>query len=242
MEKSAPHLDDPGEHAISERMQPLVGLLERVGKSDEHVIVSGTRGSDREWVARFIHAASPRQPRPFVVYAGAPNRSEMPAAVRRDNSVARAWFVATGGTLFIVDLYDLPDRDQAQLLRFLESRDSLTAAAPRRAPVRVVAATRSDLATTPHPASLRSSLFHRLNVLHVHIPPEAASAVDSEDDAPQSYSTFKEEKTRLLEAWEPTYLRELLSQVGGNLALAARTAGIARAHLYRLLKKYRLAR
>jgi DNA-binding NtrC family response regulator len=156
--------------------------------------------------------------------------------------LARAWFVATGGTLFIVELYDLLDRDQAQLLRLLESRDSRTSVAPCRAAVRVVAATRIDLATTPSPANLRSSLFHRLNVLHVHIPQEGASAVDSADGAPQSYSTFKEEKTRLLEAWEPTYLRELLSQVGGNLALAARTAGIARAHLYRLLKKYRLAR
>lgn len=235
-------LDDSEGPSPSERVQPLLGLLERVARSEEHVIVSGARRSDREWIARFIHTASPRQGRQFVIYAAAtPNRSGALAATRRDDSVAHAWFGATGGTLFIAELYDLPDRDQAQLLRFLESRDSHRGVAPRRATVRIVAATRSDVEMMSPPASFRSSLFHRLNVLHVHVPADPAIAVASED-ALRSHSTFREEKTRLLEAWEPTYLRALLSHVDGNLALAARTAGIARAHLYRLLKKYGLAR
>lgn len=224
----------------NERFRPLVGLLERVGQSDEHVIVSGSPGIDKELVARFIHAMSPRRACPFVTYAVSRKTMRSASSPDQSESVERAWLDATGGTLYIVELYDLTDGDQAQLLRFLELRDSPYPAAPRRAPVRVVAAARGDPAVCPHPEHFRSSLFHRLNVMSVYVPPEAASTVDPEEE--RSHLSFKEEKMRLLEEWEPEYLRELLWQVGGNLALAARTAGIARAHLYRLMKKHRLAR
>jgi DNA-binding NtrC family response regulator len=222
-------------------MRPLVGLLERVSRSDEHVVVCGESASDKAWVARFIHSESSRKARPFVTYvAAAPNRSVTPASAGTDGSIARAWFAATGGTLFIPELADLSDWDQAQLLRFLESRNFRSSLSERsHSPVRVIAAMRVLLVGS-QPASLRSSLFHRLNVMSIQLPPDHASLTD-EYDVP-SHLSFREQKMRLLEAWEPEYLRELLAQVGGNLALAARRAGIARAHLYRLLKKYRLAR
>lgn len=242
MPRSALNLNDVQGLREREPLRPFIALLERVGKSDEHVIISGSPDLDKEWVARFIHAVSPRHAWPFVIYAAQKTRPNTPM-VGRAESVERIWADATGGTLFIVDLYDLADGDQAQLLRFLESRDSPAyLPATRHSPVRVIAATRGDLAVPSHPENFRSSLFHRLNVMSVYIPPEIAATLDSEDDPPSSHLTFKEQKTRLLEAWEPEYLRELLYHVGGNLALAARTAGIARAHLYRLMKKHGLAR
>src|SRR5437773_11708171 len=117
MQARSRDLEDLDDLLASERMRPLVTLLERIGQSDEHVIVSGAPGLDKEQVARFIHSASPRQARPFVIYDAtiAQRRSESD-----DARVELAWTKATGGTLFIVELYDLTDRDQAQLLRSLE--------------------------------------------------------------------------------------------------------------------------
>jgi DNA-binding NtrC family response regulator len=56
------------------------------------------------------------------------------------------------------------------------------------------------------------------------------------------WKTFKEAKDLLLDQWENQYLREVLGRANGNMTLAARYAGIARGHLYRLLKKHNLVR
>jgi len=93
----------------------------------------------------------------------------------------------------------------------------------------------------PSRRNTESSLLVDL-LLRVRVPPNDEGGRDVRGLDAVPHLTFKEEKTRLLEAWEPEYLRELLEEVEGNLTVAARTAGIARAHLYRLLKKYRLAR
>lgn len=58
----------------------------------------------------------------------------------------------------------------------------------------------------------------------------------------RSLTTFKEAKDQLLEEWESEYLKEVLERAGGNITLAAQYAGIARGHLYRLLKKHGLCR
>jgi two-component system nitrogen regulation response regulator GlnG len=58
----------------------------------------------------------------------------------------------------------------------------------------------------------------------------------------EEWKTFKAAKDALLEEWESEYLRQVLERAGGNMTLAARYAGIARGHLYRLLKKHSLAR
>src|SRR5262245_224885 len=139
MERYAPKLDDVEEHHANERLRPLHPVLERVGLSDEHVIVTGTPSSDREWIGRFVHRASPRHDGPFVAYAPSPNWTATSATARRSSAVGRAWFSATGGTLFISELCDLMDQEQARLLRFLERSSHSGTIASRRAPVRVVA-------------------------------------------------------------------------------------------------------
>jgi DNA-binding NtrC family response regulator len=239
---------DPDLLDASRLSRSLVGLLERVGHSDEHVVVSGSSAVERELFAKLVHAASPRRAGPFVVYDSARAGSvTVGARSAREPSafvVERAWSEAMTGTLYVVEANDLSDCDQARLLRALESRD-VRAGTSRRlpSPVRVIASTDHDLGAAARDGRFRSSLFHRLNVMSIRIPDPCEDSGDVYDAIRQeSFLTFKEEKSRLLEAWEPEYLRELLHQVGGNLALAARTAGIARAHLYRLLKKYGLAR
>jgi len=58
----------------------------------------------------------------------------------------------------------------------------------------------------------------------------------------RSLAAFKEAKDQLLDEWESEYLKEVLERAGGNITLAAQYAGIARGHLYRLLKKHGLCR
>lgn len=228
----------------------LAEVLERVGRSDEHVVISGAPRRDRERIARFVHASSPRSGSPFVPYDPPTTRaanSQGPAQPGAAGAwIDRAWRRAKGGTLFVVELFELSDPDQAKLLRALEHRDVHAArhSEPVR-PVRVIAATSHDLSSVPREESLRASLYHRLNVMSVFVPEVGADEPASErrpTRAAEPLLTFKEEKTRLLETWEPEYLRELLDHSGGNVTVAARLAGIARAHMYRLLKKHRLVR
>ncbi len=87
------------------------------------------------------------------------------------------------------------------------------------------------------------SLSPDLSVLeeeHLHLPTgQRRSGVLL---AKQHFRTFKEAKDQLLEEWESDYLRQVLDRADGNLTLAARYAGIARTHFYRLLKKHGLSR
>lgn len=217
----------------------LVDLLERIGQSDEHVVVFGPPAFEKEPVARFIHANSPRRPFPFVIYAPRLTNESLPRAVPPSTGLGleRALAAANGGTLFLAELFELSDPDQASLLRAIETHGQHRAGARRR-PVRVIAATRRDFPDAARDTTLRSSLFHRLNVMSVRVP-------EPHEHGPArgpQLLTFKEEKLRLLETWEPEYLRELLCHVNGNVSVAAKTAGIARAHMYRLLKKHGLTR
>src|SRR5262249_47488454 len=58
--------------------------------------------------------------------------------------------------------------------------------------------------------------------------------------APQAIEDFHLAKEQLIEGWEREFLRKLLAAAGHNLSQAARASGLGRAHLYRLLKKYKL--
>jgi DNA-binding NtrC family response regulator len=235
--------DEPDLSWSSVRRRVPEGFLERVGRSDEHVVISGAPRREREHVARLVHAASPRRGSAFVVYDPSDARRAADAfgeTPLESAGIDRAWSLASGGALFLVELFELSDRDQAFLLRALGTRDAYpTRVSERPRPVRIIAATSHE--TSPIGA-LRSSLFHRLNVMNVRLSDLFETPGTSNAGAEDPPLTFKEEKTRLLEAWEPRYLRELLGHVDGNVTDAARIAGIARAHMYRLLKKYGLAR
>jgi len=217
-----------------------IDLLERIAASDEHVVISGPPHLEKEEVARFLHSKSPRQAFPFIVHASGGSRDNPTALGAPENAgfIERAWAAANGGTLFLAELFELTDRDQAKLLRAIESRDPRTHSGAGPRSVRVIAATGHDLSGAARGTTLRSSLFHRLNVMSVRVPDVGEDARMPDDSVHRL--KFKEEKMRLLEEWEPEYLRELMCHAKGNVSVAARVAGITRAHMYRLLKKHGL--
>lgn len=197
-----------------------------VAATDEPVLIIGETGTGKELLARAIHRASPRAEQPFVVV----NCSILPGNEPdgEADSQQETWSVqdvdagtirsAAGGTLFLDDVGDLPDRCQVELLQLLQD----TAAAPD---VRLVSATHEDLATAVQAGSFRNELYYRLNVVQLHMPrleerredvpllaARELASVAAETGRP--VQTFSPEAMELLVggAW-PGNIRQLLNTV-----------------------------
>ena len=164
-------------------MRQLAERMHRIRTSSSTVLVTGESGVGKELVARAIHAASPRPRAPFVPYncSAAPReliesqlfghkRGAFTGATSDNPGVARA---ARNGTLFLDEVGDLPPEVQPKLLRFLELGEiqPLGENAPLRVDVRVIAATNADLERAVEERRFRDDLFHRLNIIRLHVPP-----------------------------------------------------------------------
>jgi DNA-binding NtrC family response regulator len=158
---------DRGIIGESEPMQALVHGIRKVAQHDQPVMIIGELGAGKTMAARAVHNRSLRAAAPFVVFNCA-NYSE--------DAVAQALFgsngapgAAQGGTLLLANLHDLPTDGQQHLLRILDEK-VYAAGAPRKVDVRIMSAcTRAEIA---HMAAeqLNHDLYHRLNVLSLHVP------------------------------------------------------------------------
>ena len=167
----------------SKAMREIFALIEQIAPSNVSVLITGESGTGKEMVARTLHDLSPRKPRPFVAVncAAIPEsliESELfghekgaftGAAERR----AGCFELASGGTLLLDEIGEMPVATQAKLLRVLEERKlrRLGARAEQDVDVRVLAATNRDPAEAVAKGHLRSDLYYRLNVFHIHMPP-----------------------------------------------------------------------
>ena len=188
----------------SASMRRLFGLLDRVAPTDATVLVQGETGTGKGLVARALHDASRRADRGFVVVdCGAVQRelaeSELfghekgafsGAFARRQG----AFEIASGGTVFVDELGELELDLQPKLLRVLDAREVRPVGATRSTPVdlRVVAASRRDLAREVERGAFREDLFFRLSVVTVTIPPLR----DRAEDIPLLVEHFVDEVAR----------------------------------------------
>ncbi|MDP3498990.1 MAG: sigma 54-interacting transcriptional regulator [Myxococcales bacterium] len=177
----------------SKAMRAVYPRLEAAARSDVTVLLGGESGTGKELAARSIHQASPRASGPLVVLdCGAVSppllRSELFGHLRgaftgavRDHR--GAFERASGGTLFIDEVGELPLEHQATLQRAVETLEivPLGASAPVRCDVRIIAATRRDLAREVAGGRFREDLLYRLQVLPVTLPPLRERL----DDVPQ---------------------------------------------------------
>ena len=157
--------------------------IARAARSDETVLIVGETGSGKELVARAIHEHSARAAKPFVpVDAGAiPGtlwESELFGSVRgaftgADRDRSGVLETARGGTVFLDEIGEIPAEFQAKLLRFLQEKEyrPIGSGAPKKADVRVIAATNRPLASMVRERRFREDLFYRLNVLRIDVPP-----------------------------------------------------------------------
>ncbi len=167
----------------SPKMRQVLETASRAAAADATVLLRGENGTGKGVVARMIHEMSPRSARPFVV-VNCPSLSEelllselfghvrgaFTGALRDRGGRVEA---AEGGTLFLDEIGELPPDVQAKLLRFLQDKayERVGETDPRKANVRVIAATNRDLDAAVREKRFREDLFFRLSVIEIVLPP-----------------------------------------------------------------------
>lgn len=153
--------------------------VEKVAPTGSRVLISGPPGSGKEVVARFLHSRSRRNSGPFIVVNAAtmePDTLESELfGVERDRSVYKTGLFerAHGGTLFLDEVSEMPLTTQAKILRVLVDQTFERVGGSKRVQVdvRVVSATSQDLRAEIEAERFREDLYHRLNVVPIHVPP-----------------------------------------------------------------------
>jgi DNA-binding NtrC family response regulator len=158
-------------------------MLDRLAPTDATLLIIGETGTGKEMAARYIHAQSRRHSGPFLaVNCGALSESLAEAelfghekgAFTGATRAQRGWFeAASGGTLLLDEIGDLPLALQVKLLRVLQEREVIRLGSRAATPidVRVIAATNVDLRAAISEKRFREDLYFRLNVATVQLPP-----------------------------------------------------------------------
>lgn len=169
--------------ADSPAMQGILDTIAQVGPSDANVLITGEHGSGKEVVAQMLHAVSLRANKPLIAVntGGLPEgtfESELFGHVKGAFTDAGAdrigrFEMADTGTLFLDEIANVPLRQQAKLLRVLETgaMERVGSSRTQHVDVRVVSATNADLEAECRARNFRSDLFFRLNTVEIKIPP-----------------------------------------------------------------------
>lgn len=165
------------------QMQKAVKLARQAAASEANLLLTGESGTGKTVLARAIHSWSSRAARPFNIVSCPSIPSELleselfghmkgafTGAVR-DNPGRIA--ASDGGTLLLDEIADLPLPLQPKLLRFIQDREyeHVGDAVPRKADVRLIAATNAKLEDAVKAGRFREDLYFRLNVISIEIPP-----------------------------------------------------------------------
>jgi len=167
----------------AQAMREVVSILERIAPSDVPILIEGESGTGKDLLARAAHAMSKRSAGPYFAL----NMSAIPenlaeaelfghekgAFTGADQARAGFFAEAEGGTLFLDEVGLLPPALQPKLLRVLQDGEYIPVGSrkPRKANVRVIAATNEDLTRAVKEGKFREDLWFRLRVVPVRLPP-----------------------------------------------------------------------
>ncbi|WP_370464617.1 nitrogen regulation protein NR(I) [Microbulbifer sp. YPW1] len=179
-------------------MQEVFRAIGRLSHSNITVLINGESGTGKELVAAALHNHSPRKNQPFIAL----NMAAIPKDLMESElfghekgaftgaSAQRAgrFEQANGGTLFLDEIGDMPAETQTRLLRVLADGEFYRVGGhtPVKVDVRIIAATHQDLERLVEQHKFREDLFHRLNVIRIHIPRLA----DRREDIPRLVRHF----------------------------------------------------
>lgn len=179
-------------------MQEVFRAIGRLSRSSISVLINGQSGTGKELVAGALHKHSPRKDKPFIALnmAAIPKdliESELfgheKGAFTGAANVRQGRFEqANGGTLFLDEIGDMPLDVQTRLLRVLADGQFYRVGGHNavQVDVRIIAATHQDLELLVQKGGFREDLFHRLNVIRVHLPPLS----QRREDIPQLATHF----------------------------------------------------
>ena len=196
-------------------MQEVFRAIGRLSHSNITVLINGESGTGKELVAHALHRHSPRAKQPFIALntAAIPRdllESELfgheRGAFTGAQSSRRGRFEqADGGSLFLDEIGDMPAELQTRLLRVLADGEFYRVGGhtPIKVDVRIIAATHQNLEERVQQGLFREDLFHRLNVIRIHIP----SLRDRREDIPMLLNHFLVSAAKELSV-EPKVLRQ----------------------------------
>ncbi|WP_158775108.1 nitrogen regulation protein NR(I) [Cobetia sp. L2A1] len=196
-------------------MQEVFRAIGRLSQSHITVLINGESGTGKERVAQALHQHSPRTTKPFIAL----NMAAIPKDLMESElfghekgsftgatALRRGRFEqADGGTLFLDEIGDMPAETQTRLLRVLADGEfyRVGGVTPVKVDVRIIAATHQHLERLVEDGRFREDLFHRLNVIRVHLP----RLSERREDIPRLMSHFLGEAGRELST-EPKILTE----------------------------------
>ncbi len=185
----------------SESINKIKETIERVAPTEARVLITGANGSGKELVARWIHEKSNRAEFPLIEVNCAAIPSELIESElfgHEKGSFTSAvkqrigkFELANGGTLFLDEIGDMSLSAQAKVLRALQEHKITRVGGEKEQEVnvRVLAATNKDLLKEIEEGNFRMDLYHRLNVINIHVP----HLTERTDDIPVIAQQFLEE-------------------------------------------------
>ncbi|MDF1761922.1 MAG: nitrogen regulation protein NR(I) [Oleibacter sp.] len=199
---------EPVDSVIEEQEQEIIGeapamqevfrAIGRLSQSNITVLINGESGTGKELVAHALHRHSPRSHEPFIALnmAAIPKdliESELFGHEKGSFTGAggqrRGRFEqANNGTLFLDEIGDMPSDTQTRLLRVLADGEfyRVGGVTPVKVNVRIIAATHQNLESLVKEGRFREDLFHRLNVIRIHLP----RLSDRREDIPKLLTHF----------------------------------------------------
>jgi len=246
--QQVPVSDDRWREAIVTRSPLMLKLLEQahmVAQSDVSVLINGQSGTGKEMLAQAIHAASPRNGKPFIAI----NCGALPEQLLESELFGHAkgaftgavsardglFKTAGGGTLFLDEIGDMPQPLQVKLLRVLQERKVRPLGSDHdiEIDVRIISATHRDLPKAMEKKEFREDLFYRLNVVNLKIPALHQRTEDipllanhllrqaAERHKPQIRSFSVDAMKRLMAASWPGNVRQLVNVIEQCVALSS---------------------
>ena len=167
---------------ISSEIKAIKELIEKVAPTDAKVLITGENGSGKELVARWLHQKSKRANGPLIEVNCASIPSELIESElfgHEKGSFTSAFAqkkgkfeLAEGGTLFLDEIGDMSLSAQAKVLRALQENKITRVGGVKEinVNVRIISATNKNLEKEIEKENFRSDLFHRINVIPIHVP------------------------------------------------------------------------
>jgi len=186
-------------------MQEIFELIREISDSDAAVLIQGESGTGKEMLANAIQATSKRNNKPFVkvncaVFPETLLASELFGHVKGAFTDAvkdryGRFEMANEGTIFLDEIAEMPLQTQVQLLRVLQEGqfERVGESIPRKADVRIIAATNLEVKVALDNSKLREDLFYRLNVIPITIPPLR----ERTEDIPYLVNSFIKEYSKI---------------------------------------------